>query len=244
VEVSRQTGLSALNLGTLSYLDLPGHASLVREYNRANPSRRPVVILLLHPEALRRRAPNRFHVQFLESLYQGTDPADPANSLDKIQNLLGLDLFRNRVLARLLPTALPGAYGGFYGFTLDLDRYMLRNRGSAIDPERSPFQGSAEYFLARELESASQTFRGVIPPLTRLFIGMTPVPESFALPGYAERSAEMLDTWATWIQADATLKELPATLPDPLFASVTHLTGEGVKSYSQQVARELAALLK
>lgn len=244
LEIARETGLSALNLGMLSFLGLADQASVLGEYSRANPGRSPVVVLLLHPEALRRHATEQFHAQFLASCYQGTDPPDPAGSLEKLNSLLGFDLIRNRVLARVLPTALQGAYGRFYGFTTDFDRYMLRQRGSAIDPEHARFQGSAEYFLSRELEPASQSFRSAMPPRTKLIIGITPVPESFALPGYPDRYAEMLETWGRWIQADATLKGLPSTLPDTLFASVTHLTAEGVKSYSEKVARELAPLLK
>ena len=39
-----------LNLATLSYVDLPACAGLLRNYVAANPDRLRVVVLLLHPE--------------------------------------------------------------------------------------------------------------------------------------------------------------------------------------------------
>src|SRR6185436_14472323 len=47
-------GRRVLNLGTISHLDLAAHALLLGEFTRANPGRPRCVVLLMHPEALRR----------------------------------------------------------------------------------------------------------------------------------------------------------------------------------------------
>src|SRR5262245_43258480 len=47
-------GRRALNLGTFSFLDLGAHTRLLREFTQANPGQPRVVVLLMHPEALRR----------------------------------------------------------------------------------------------------------------------------------------------------------------------------------------------
>src|SRR5688572_2249823 len=57
VQLGQQTGRPALNLGTLSYLDMDAHATLLKRFVTANPNQLKAVVLLLHSEALRRPAP-------------------------------------------------------------------------------------------------------------------------------------------------------------------------------------------
>lgn len=228
-----------LNLGTHSYLDLAADGELLRRFAAANPGRAQLVVLLLHPEALRRAAPEPYHVRLLLSLLRQHDAPPAAGLRERILQLSGLSIFQGRVLSRLLPAPLRGAYGRFYGFSRDLDAYLTRNLGSAVDPEKRPFQGNAEYRLASQLEGSSASFRAALPPGARLVVGITPVPAAFAGPGYPAVRDRMLRQWGQWLRADAVLDGLPAVLPDDQFMATTHLNETSARTYTESLARAL-----
>ena len=235
----------ALNLGTLSYLDLHRFSSLVDHYVRTNPNQLRTVVLLLNPEALRRASATDYHVEALSHFYSGIDYCGP--TLPPLLCGLGVEIFRGRLLSRAVPQPLSGAYGRFYGFTHDLWKYLSAHHGSAIDPghfDAASAHGSAEYRLAKSLEKASQDFRAALPDGVKLFVGITPLPESFVGPSFRQRYRDMLETWSQWLKADAALTELPATLPDNLFASATHLNERGVRLYTEQLARAMLGSLR
>ena len=54
-------GVTALNLGTDSYLDPASYATLLRHYTATNRTPLRAVVLLMHPEALRRAASESRH---------------------------------------------------------------------------------------------------------------------------------------------------------------------------------------
>jgi hypothetical protein len=229
-QLSEEMRQPVLNLGTLSYLDLPAHATLLRRFASANPNRVKTVVLLLHPEALRRPAPERYHSKVLESFLAGEDDGQNAS------RWLGLEIFRARLYSRALPSPLSGAYGRYYGFTSDLEKYLVRNRGSAVDPDPRLFQGNAEYRLAPQLEAGSRVFRMAVPAGAKLVVGITPVPVSFAGRAHAELHQQMLAQWSQWLEADAALDQLPATLPDQQFSKTTHLNATGAAAYTRLLA--------
>jgi hypothetical protein len=234
-------GIDALNLGTLSYLGLESFGLIVEQFLEANPDQVRAVVLLMHPEALRRPAGTEYHTEALERFYIGADFCGPA--LPPILCGLGVEIFRGRILSRMLPQPLPGAYGRSYGFTHDLWSYLSEHRGSALDPNHyaaSSLTVPAEYRLTPRLEAASREFRAVLPPGVRLIIGITPVPESLAGRDFDTVQREMLETWRGWMRADVALSELPAVWPDALFASSTHLNERGVKRYTELLAGALS----
>src|SRR5258708_25040832 len=104
---AKQLGVSllgkhqVLNLGTLSYLDLPAYARLLQAYVAANPGRLQTVVLLMHPEALRRTAATEYHVALLHRFYASADLRDPATPI--LGSCLGGDIFKARLLSRALP---------------------------------------------------------------------------------------------------------------------------------------------
>ncbi len=241
-DLTRHLGQSALNLGLLSYLDLPSFGILVRNCAHANPERLETVVLLLHPESLRLQTPSAYHRAQLEDYLAGRDARATVGIAGRLQTALGANLARGRLVARLIPTPLSGVYGRFYGFTHDFSRWLRAHRGSAIDPQRfdrTKAQGNAEYRLAQRLESESRLFRQCVPSGVRLVVGLTPVPRSFVGPDHEATCARILEQWAKWLKADAVLDGLPASMPDELFASVTHLTGEGQTLFTQRLAAEL-----
>jgi hypothetical protein len=238
-QLSEQLGRPALNLGTHSYLDLKAFADLLRQSAAANPGKARAVVLLLNPEALRRMAPEPYHVALLQNLLRGEDSRTSGGVRDELLRLLGLEAFRDRILCRLLPTPLPGAYGRAYGFSSELDVSLTRNLGSAVDPDPRSFQGNPEYRLAPQLEAASRAFRAAVPVGVTLLVGITPVPAGFTGRNYQITRDRMLQQWAQWLQADVVLEQLPATLPDDQFTKVTHLNEAGVRSYTGTLARLL-----
>ena len=238
-ELSPQIGQRALNLGTLSYLDLRAYAKLLRDYVTHHSQPLRAVVLLMHPEALRRAGPEEYHVRLLDSLMHGTDFVPGTGFHPRLLHWLGLDLFRSRFLCRVLPTPLAGAYGRHYGFSTGLEKFLAQHRGSLVEPDRQPFRGNAEYRLAKTLEPGSRAFRQEVPPNVKLLVGITPVPSGFAGQDYPALRDEMLAQWSQWLQADALLSGLPATLPDEAFAKTTHLTETGARRYTELLAAEL-----
>src|SRR5262245_9660857 len=117
---------------------------------------------------------------------------------DYVSDCLGFDLLRNRLVTRVLPIPLGGAYGRRYGFSSDLENYLVAERGSLVDPERRKFQGNPEYRLALRFENASRIFREVLPSNVKLLVGITPVPENYAPADYARVREEMLARWQIW----------------------------------------------
>jgi hypothetical protein len=241
LQTALPSGNRTLSLGTLSYLDLHAYASILKHYLAANPGRLRHVVLLLHPEALRRVAPTEYHVNALNHYYAGEDFCDP--SIGPFLCWVGGEIFRGRILSRTVPSPLGGHYGKSYGFSADLWRYLSQNQGSAVDPGKfDPKEalGNAEYRLSKQLEAASKEFKAEMPAGVKLSVGITPTPESFVPPGFDQKHKEMLRDWNVWLQADVILSELPATLPDRLFAGTAHLSAEGQRLYTDLLARVLA----
>jgi hypothetical protein len=242
-ELARRLGVRVLNLGTHSYLDLNSYADLLREYATAHPRGPRAVVLLLHPEALRRMTPEPYHVALFQSLLRGRDPQPGPDLRESLLRMLGLEMVRTRILARLIPAPLHGAYGRYYGFSRDLDEYLTQNQGSAVDPEPRPSQGDPEYRLAPQIEAGSRSFRAAVPAGSKLLVGITPVPAGFAARDYQATRDQMLRQWCKWLQADVALADLPATLPDGLFAKTAHLSAEGAQTYTEALARLLKPYL-
>lgn len=232
--LGRALGRSALNLGTLSYLDPAAYGRLLGEFTRRHSPH--TVVLLMHPEALRRLNPEAHHLALLTNYLAGRDGLRFETASDTFEALTGVEIAGGRLLARLVPTPLRGVYGAYYGFAPNLERFMDTHDGSAVDPGRERFSGNAEYRLASSLRQSSAAFRAAVPGGTRLLVGMTPIPAGFAPPGFTAHRNRLLDEWAGWLRADAVLTELPAVLPDDQFARVTHLNPAAATNYTDQLA--------
>jgi hypothetical protein len=243
-ELENTLHIGALNLGTLSYLDLRSFANILQHYVAANPHRLRTVVALLHPESLRRAAPIQSHVERLNDFYERRDPCEGDGA--ELMCLLGIETFRGRIFART-PVCLSGSLGDAYGFTTDLWNWMSLENGSLVAPGRfiaRAGQGNAEYQLSKSLDSASRDFKATVPPNARVIIGITPSPRSFVRADHAQRCQAMLAQWAEWMGADATLTNLPSTLPDDMFASTTHLNETGARMFTEVLARELRNQLR
>jgi hypothetical protein len=232
-------GRPALSLATFSHLDLNAHAAMLREFDRVNPGRLRAVVLLMNPESLRRVSPEPYYISTLTNFWAGRESRPAGTFEGRLAFALGTDLFKGRLLARALPLPLDGAYGRRYGFTRDLENFLDREHGSAIDPEPQPFAGNAEYRLGPNLERASRAFRAAVPPGAKLFVGITPLPARFAGARHPEVHTDLLAQWRQWLGADVALRELPATLPDESFVRTTHLRETAVPDYTARLAAAL-----
>ncbi len=231
----------AINLGSFMYVGLEGNAAMLSRYVSANPGRLRAVVVLLHPEMLRGIEPVPHYLQFLSDYYARADFAEPDSFGGRLRGIFGLEIFQDRLLSRT-PLPLPGEYGRYYGFNLDLYGYMNRQHGSATDPNRyvaSAGQGNADYRLARNLEPRCMALRAAVPPEASLAIGITPVPQSFAQAHHTQRCRDLVREWGQWMQADLLLTNLPPTMPDSCFASTTHLNLEGARLFTKFLAQSL-----
>jgi len=231
---------SVLNLGTLSYLDLAAYGALLREHQRRHTPK--LVVLLMHPEGLRRLNSEAYQLAVFENYLHGRDHSSTDTPAAAFNAWSGTDLVNGRLLARLIPIPLRGDYGVYYGFTSDLEKFMSAKSGSVVDPGHESFKGSAEYRLAPTLQKASQAFRAAIPQI-KLAVGITPVPAGFARSGFAEQRESMLRQWMEWLNTTNGLATIPATLPNDQFARVTHLKPEAVPNFTAALAEALRGLI-
>jgi hypothetical protein len=238
-QLSDALGQPVLNLGTFSFLDLNAHARLVEEFVRHHGAVPAAVVLLMHPEALRRLDGEPFYMEALTDYLAGRDHCQTETWWENMECWLGLEAWRGRVLARCLPVPLAGAYGKRFGFNRDLERFLDAEHGSVVDPELQPLTGSKEYRLAPGLERASARFRAAVPRGTKLLAGITPVAESLAPRSFKSQRDEMLQRWGQWLHADGLLATLPAQWPDDQFARSTHLRESAVSDYTKILARAL-----
>ena len=121
--LGRLTGQRVLNLGTLSYLGLDAHETLLRRYLAHNPPPTDV-ILALHPEALRQISPSPVHEQFFARQVGGTSGAPAAFSLEYVRHATGMAALRDRLITRTASVPLTGAFGRTYKFASEVERYL------------------------------------------------------------------------------------------------------------------------
>ncbi|MFH0878599.1 MAG: hypothetical protein V2A34_02690, partial [Lentisphaerota bacterium] len=241
--LEQSTKRRVLNLGTLSYLSFDGFALLLREYAGTHASSKPAtVVILLHPSSLRRHESEAYFLKSLEAFLAGEDFCTGKALSSQPLCRLGFYAFRDRLLTRWLGWPLPQEYATRYGFTTHLWKRMTQDKGSVQTSGLYVYekgQGSAEYHVSSGAKNLSRFFRQRLPKGYRLAIGLTPIPASFALPDYDATRMELLQQWTEAIGADAVLSSLPATLPDALFASTTHLNDKGAKVFTDQLSTAL-----
>src|SRR5262245_2092460 len=124
-------GRRALNLGTFSFLDLGTYTRLLREFTRANPGQPRVVVLLMHPAALRRAGSEPYPAAVFNHFLAGTDHHRLETFAGHFNAFSGVDAFQSRLLSRALPTPFTNVFGRFYGFSADLERFMSARDGGA-----------------------------------------------------------------------------------------------------------------
>ncbi len=225
----------AINLGTLSFLDLDTFGSLLSHYLDHQTSPPKWIILLTHPDFVRKNSASQAHTncfnRYLEKqdhLYNHTPPWSP-------EKYLGIHIVEGRLLARL-PLPLNNAFGRYYGFTSDLSSFMVQHQGSAVDPrslDLEQLKGSSDYRVARSHKRLAASFLERIPSGTAFFVGLTPVPKSFPQNDFVAEYQALLNEWARLFPGCIALSQLPPVLDNEYFATKTHLTQAAATHYTR-----------
>jgi hypothetical protein len=216
-ELARHLGRPVLNLGTLSYLDLTAHTALLRHSLARLPAPPGDVVLLLHPGSLLRGSSLPDLDRFLRASLAGDARSLRSAPRHPAEGLLAGVVIREQIVQPWIPGLLRGDFATAYGTPWEVRRLVHRQRGTLLDPTRfdaAAFQGRYEFRLHPRLEPASRDFRSAIPPGVRLWVGLTPLPESLALSDHAARIETVLGTWAAWLRPNRVLNSptAPTTL--------------------------------
>lgn len=260
LELAHRLDRPVLNLGTLSYLDVSAHAALLRHTLRHLPSPPTDIVLLVHPGSLLRSTSLPDLERFLRARLDQDSVRARSSARHATEALLGGVIVREQLVQPWIPSRLRGEFATAYGTTWQVQRQLERQAGTLLDPSHfdpSAVPGRYEFQLHARLETASREFRSAIPPTSRFWVGLTPLPESLALPQHATRIQAVLEGWSAWLgpvrilptdsgalSADASSVEsapqgIPGTLPDRYFATVTHLNADGVAQFTARLATEL-----
>lgn len=229
-----------LNLALIIGMGLPIYGEILSDFLTNNPSQVRLVVLLVTPQLLS----NESLSEPLQTLWrQIRSGASSSNStLPGWRKALALPIVKEGLLRRISRYPFRGKGAEFYGFSTDLRRYLLQHQGTMVDPgiftpPRHPTRTLP--VLAPALEAQSREFRNRVPADVKLAIGLTPIPESYATPDYQRTRNDLLEQWNAWIKADYVMTNLPAALPDGLFATMTHLSAKGQDRFTKQLARAL-----
>jgi hypothetical protein len=238
----KNRSVSVLNLGVVSFSKMDDFGKLVDRAIVANPGGLKRIVLLVHPEMLRRRDKpvNLSPDNFYEPLKQ-TD----LSALGSIHFWLGLDTFERVVLRRCLPSPLPNQWGSFYGFHTGLQRYLQEHKGSAVEYTNYKQGKRVSRFLAEtSVLNEARALRERLPKGIPLAIGLMPTTGSFCGPEFPAEFTVMRQRWAEVMQPDVVLTNLPMSLPDSFFATHTHLTREGQRVFTRWLSEELDSILQ
>lgn len=237
--LSELLGVDVLNLGSVRVLGLKAYSTLLANHLKFNKPEK--IILLVNPNFIRKNSPAKIHVDAFDHYLAGRDYNYGEAQALNLRRMLGINIAKGRLVGRL-PIPLPKRFGAFYGFTSNLYRYMDEHRGSAVDPRilnKGDLVGISNYWVDKSYLKEAAMFAATIPPETRLYVGLTPLPKSFPGGGYASRYESLLSDWAAAFRKAIPLTGLPPTLSDERFATKTHIRPQAVGGFTERLHREL-----
>ncbi|MSU36692.1 MAG: hypothetical protein EXS36_16660 [Pedosphaera sp.] len=240
VELAERLNRRCINLGTFSHLGLQSHARLVSRARERNPIQ--WVVLLCHPEALRRASVSTAHDRFLQEVLEGRPAAELVEASWDPAMLLGISSLNDAFLNRLFPAVLKGGFGPAHGHVGELLRVIHENGGSLGDPHRfdpASAIGRAEFRIGRVVREEAGAFRASLGGRARLAVGLTPLPVSVATSSYTDTARDLARELAGLLGADHVLTNLPAVLQDDQFASSSHLTPAAARDFTAILASQL-----
>lgn len=238
------SGAETVNLGALSFLNLQAFARLLANRVSAQAELPDTVVLLTHPDFVRKNSASRAHLEVFDTYSNKQDHYYGLGAWWNPRRLLATHVIEGRFLSRV-PSPLSGAFGDFYGFTDELLAHMDAHYGSAIDPRNldvGELRGSSDYRVASYHKRLAESVLKAVPEGCRLFVGLSPVPVSFPSVGFDEAYARLLQQWAEVFPGCVPLADLPATLEDDQFATKTHLVASARGGYTRRLAQFLDQL--
>lgn len=227
-----------LNLGLLIDLPLSVYAEALQEAVDARPGRVKAAVLMITPQRLGHQVTG----DYFESLWKGT--TDRHSQPRRWQ--AGKETWRSWPPLGWLERPLSGEGRMTYGFPSGIQRYLETYRGLFTDPgtyharrSRSREVWQWHEALDDEWREFRSIWRGTVP----LWLVLSPIPKSEAPEDYDITSRLWRDRLVVESGATGVLDELPAYLPDLMFASPTHLNQRGQTWFTHEFGRALSRRL-
>lgn len=234
-----QGGVRVLNFGTVSHLSLASQMALLDRYLQHATTTPRRVVLLLHPDALRREEAVPAVESVFAAMQAGQVWREGRGLRARLDHVLGVDLLRQTLQARVLPVPILKGQGQRYGFTAQVREALRARDGSLTATGRYQWaagQGRAVYRVAKSVQRDSAAWAARVPGEVQLAIGLSPLPESFAPTGYPEVARELPRAWADSFGRPVTVLELPPVLPDAQMADRLHANAEGQRAFTACLA--------
>jgi hypothetical protein len=236
----------AWNLGLIIGLDLEIYGDAVRRFLNRNPDQARLVVLLVTPQRLKDEDLSPHHAKIWREMSNHSGSQTGSRLFAAPAEGEGFADLRKRVASCFLDRPLPGAGGAYYGFPQGVLLYLRQHNGTLVDVGRyraSPGVNPPRYRLSPSLEAPSRGFRALIPRSIPLATGLMPVPESSASADFDKHHDALLRGWNRWLESDVLLTNLPARMPDALFASGAHLNARGQATFTRLLGVELDRFL-
>lgn len=197
------------------------------------------VVLLFTPKFLVREISSPYHVSLWR---QSQDKRNPTGGT-RLPDWTAIDIGRERLFIPGVPWATHGRAGVFLPYVRVSQKHLAEHQGSRYDVgwfNPSPGERSSSWEIRPRYLAEAGGIRSMLGASARLYLGLTPLPESAVDPGFENWRNRMLFRLNGAVHADVLLTNLPATLPNGFCASEVHLNQRGAEHYTRLLATELA----
>lgn len=242
-------GADVVGLGTLGFVGPKGYAAILDRYlDEVRDGAAPRLVVFLINSASLLLTASELEARGFESMVVAGRFQRPLGPVQGAREKLYLD-----VVAPALNPPLPGRYGQVYGWPDDLARVLDAESGTCTDPSE-PLPEAAPGSRRAYTFTLSEGVRDRLPVLRRALarlgpervrVSITPIPHSKEHDETAAaRAAVAAELLAELGLPASSWLELPASLPDPSFATSTHLAPAGKSVYTQALAAALVPALR
>lgn len=242
---------------TLAYVGPAGYAQMIQTMINRGAAPRKLVIVL-HPIQFDRQPSWDSWVAVIE---QG---GLPQGGRDLGFPLAAFDHARFAWLATIAYQPLPGAYGAYYGSAAAFIDTIRASHGSAVDPgtglnfnslaeldayaaiDHNPSRSPISYPTSPAFQQALGSLANLVRQLgpENVFLLISPVPGTTTSGDVANETREIARGIASRLALPSEhLLHTSPELPDPYFASSTHLNRWGRIRFSSELARALKGRL-
>ncbi|HAV61199.1 MAG TPA: hypothetical protein DCY13_02400 [Verrucomicrobiales bacterium] len=231
-----------LNQGMFMGIDMAIYGQAAGNFIKHHPGQVKLVVLLTTAEQLPNTRMSPYHESYWHGLFEGDDtgkPRSPASAW------LAMDVARLRLANHVVPFAVHGQSGWFYGHPLFLRDHLPRHDGSTVDRgwfNRSGREDLSHWRINPDRAREAAKLRDAIPRDVTLAFGIAPMPEGYVGPEFRDQRDALMREFNEWLQADILLTNLPARLPNGYCASTVHLNQRGQEAFTRLLAEELERL--